>query len=104
MPVSMFIGAPECYESIGSPSGPPASKHGLSAWGLQGYTCRHYPELLYSRYIKRNGQAGGDILTFDFGVLVCWGLTPLQEWKFQEVRAKLNRAMGVYGPWVSVGV
>lgn len=76
----------------------------MSAWGLQGYTCRHYPELLYSRYIKRNGQAGGDILTFDFGVLVCWGLTPLQEWKFQEVRAKLNRAMGVYGPWVSVGV
>jgi hypothetical protein len=38
-----------------------------------------FPEVLYSRYVKRNGDVAGDIAFFDFGTCVFWNLTPAQE-------------------------
>lgn len=32
-----------------------------------GYRCTDFPEVLYSRYVRRTGVASGDIFTFEFG-------------------------------------
>ncbi|KAL4859376.1 Sporulation protein RMD1 [Chlorella vulgaris] len=53
-----------------------------------GHTCSDFPEVLYSRYVKRNGEVAGDIAFFDFGVCVFWNLTPLQEHNILETSLK----------------
>ncbi len=32
-----------------------------------GYRCDDFPEVLYSRYVRRTGETSGDIFTFEFG-------------------------------------
>lgn len=50
-----------------------------------GYRCDAFPEVLYSRYMRRvTGQIQGDILLFEYGVVVFWDLTPKQERSFLE--------------------
>lgn len=50
-----------------------------------GYRCDTFPEVLYSRYIHRaSGQSQGDILLFEYGVVVFWSLTPKQERNFLD--------------------
>lgn len=47
-----------------------------------GYRCTDFPEVLYSRYVRRTGVASGDIFTFEFGTVVFWDLSGPQEQKF----------------------
>eukprot|EP00887_Chlorella_sp_A99_P005589 scaffold1.g5589.t1 len=44
-----------------------------------GYQCKQYPEVLWSRYIRRDGLALGSIMLFEYGVVVFWDLSPKQE-------------------------
>lgn len=47
-----------------------------------GYRCSDFPEVLYSRYVRRSGETSGDIFTFEFGTVVFWDLSGPQEQKF----------------------
>lgn len=37
-----------------------------------GYRCDDFPEVLYSRYVRRTGETSGDIFTFEFGTGGRW--------------------------------
>ncbi|KAL4421985.1 hypothetical protein ABPG77_011008 [Micractinium sp. CCAP 211/92] len=49
-----------------------------------GYRCDDFPEVLYSRYVRRTGETSGDIFTFEFGTVVFWDLSGPQEQKFLQ--------------------
>lgn len=53
-----------------------------------GYACEEHPEVMHSRYVRRDGQATGDCLFFEYGVAVFWDLSPRQEQSLLQVRAR----------------
>ncbi|GAB4817742.1 hypothetical protein N2152v2_004788 [Parachlorella kessleri] len=45
----------------------------------RGYRCQTYPEVLHSRYVLRSGVSTGDIMFFEYGVVVFWDPSNAQE-------------------------
>ena len=43
------------------------------------HRCQTYPEVLHSRYVLRSGVSTGDIMFFEYGVVVFWDLSNAQE-------------------------